>query len=228
MKKTLVVCGHGPGISDAVARRFGREGFAVALVARTKERLEAAAAALREAGVEARAFPCDLGDPDAVATTLGQVAESLGPVVVVHYNAYGGAFGDLLTVDLAALRTAFDTSVTGLLAAVRAALPTLKEAKGSVLVTGGGFAFYDRNVDAMATRFGAGALAIGKASQHKTVGLLAQRLEGEGVFVGEVVVLGTVKGTRFDSGAGTLEASDIAERFWRLHVERDVTSVNFS
>ncbi|MDB4932083.1 MAG: hypothetical protein JWM10_4567, partial [Myxococcaceae bacterium] len=32
MKPTILVCGHGTGISDAVARRFGREGFAVAIV----------------------------------------------------------------------------------------------------------------------------------------------------------------------------------------------------
>ncbi|HNN96996.1 MAG TPA: short-chain dehydrogenase, partial [Pseudomonadota bacterium] len=33
MQRTIVVAGHGPGISDAVARRFGREGFSVAIVA---------------------------------------------------------------------------------------------------------------------------------------------------------------------------------------------------
>ncbi len=46
MTRTILVCGHGPGISDAVARRFGREGFAVALVARNAERLAAAVASL--------------------------------------------------------------------------------------------------------------------------------------------------------------------------------------
>ncbi len=35
MKPTIVICGYGSGISDAVARRFGREGFKVAIVART-------------------------------------------------------------------------------------------------------------------------------------------------------------------------------------------------
>ncbi len=32
MTKTILVCGHGPGISDAVARKFGAEGFSVAFL----------------------------------------------------------------------------------------------------------------------------------------------------------------------------------------------------
>ncbi|HEX7670382.1 MAG TPA: hypothetical protein VF395_12390 [Polyangiaceae bacterium] len=34
MAKTIVVCGYGPGISSAVAEKFGAEGFSVALAAR--------------------------------------------------------------------------------------------------------------------------------------------------------------------------------------------------
>jgi NAD(P)-dependent dehydrogenase (short-subunit alcohol dehydrogenase family) len=79
MKKTIVVCGHGPGISDAVARRFGREGFAVALVARNAARLNEAAAALAKEGIEAKAFPCDLGNESAVRATVREVRAGLGP-----------------------------------------------------------------------------------------------------------------------------------------------------
>ena len=41
--KTILICGHGPGISHAVAQKFGAEGFRVALVARSRDRLVAAA-----------------------------------------------------------------------------------------------------------------------------------------------------------------------------------------
>ena len=36
MSKTIVVVGFGPGISNAVAEKFGKQGFTVALVARMK------------------------------------------------------------------------------------------------------------------------------------------------------------------------------------------------
>ncbi len=227
MNKTLLVCGHGPGISDAVARRFGKEGWKIAIVARNAERLAKAAAALVEAGIDAKAFPCELGDAASVKKLVSEVSAALGPVTSVHWNVYGGGGGDLLTASPEELRAGFDVNVGGLIAAVQAALPSLEAAKGSVLVTGGGFAFYDPQVDAMATAYGAAGLAIGKAAQHKTTGLLRERLAKHGVFVGEVVVLGMVKGTAFDGGQATLEAADIAAKFWELEQQRSESSVRF-
>ncbi len=68
-------------------------------------------------------------------------------------------------------------------------------------------------------------LAIGKAAQRKTVGLLHQRLSTEGVYVGEVVVTSPVKGTTFDRGNATLEPAVIAERCWVLAERRDQGTV---
>lgn len=225
MAETIVVCGYGVGISSAVARRFGKEGYRVAIVARNAERLTAAAQGLVKEGIDAKAFPCDLGDTDAVKQLIANVRSSLGPITVLHWNAYTGGAGDLKTASADELRTVLNVAVHGLVAAVQATLPDLKQGNGAVLVTGGGFAFYDPNVDAAATQWGAAGLAIGKAAQHKTVGLLSKALQSEGIYVGEVVVTGLVKGTAFDSGNATLEASVIAEKFWELFRARDVVSV---
>lgn len=228
MKRTIVVCGHGPGISDAVARKFGHEGLAVAIVARSADRLSSAATALERSGITAKAFACDLGDPDAVRKLIGDVRSSLGPIAVLHWNAYAGSARDLTTAGTMELQAVLDVSVHGLIAAVQEALPDLKAEKGAVLVTGGGLAFYDPKVDAMAVQWGSMGLAVGKAAQHKVVGLLHQKLEADGVYVGEVVVLGLVKGTAFDRGNGTLEPSAIADKFWELYQRRKEASVNFT
>lgn len=227
MKRTIIVCGHGPGISDSVARKFGKEGFAVALVARNAGRIAEAAKKLEADGITAKAFPCDLGNGDAVRALVREVRGSLGPVSVVHWNAYAGGGGDLLTASTNDLVGVLGVSLFGLIAATQEALPDLKQEKGSLLVTGGGFAFYDARVDQMAVQFQAMGLAIGKAAQHKAVGLLTQKLSGEGVYVGEVVVLGMVKGTAFDHGNATLDPDDIAAKFWELHSERKEASVRF-
>src|SRR5690349_23360938 len=100
MKKTIVVAGYGPGISQSVARRFGSEGLAVALVGRTAERLVAGAAKLVEAGIEARPFVADLSDPDAARTVVRQASGSLGPIHVLHWNAMLGGQRDLLTAPV--------------------------------------------------------------------------------------------------------------------------------
>ena len=229
MSKTIVVCGYGPGISDAVANRFGAEGFSVALVARGADKLTAAVAALEAKGVKAAAFPTDLGDPKAVKAMVAKVHATLGPVTVVHWNAYAGLAGDLTTASVEDVRASFDVCVTGLVAAVQEALPDLrKEKNAALLVTGGGFAFYDPKVDAMAVQWNAMGLALSKAAQHKLVGLLNEKLKADGIYVGEVVVLGSVKGTAFDSGHATLEAGTVAAKFWEIYGARAEHSVVLS
>jgi len=225
MAETIVICGYGVGISDAVARRFAKEGYRVAIVARNAERLNAAAQKLTAEKLDVKAFACDVGDVDAVKKLIANVQTSLGPIKVLHWNAYSGGAGDLKTAGADELRAVLNVTVHGLLAAVQAALPDLKAQQGALLVTGGGFAFYDPAVDAAATQWGAQGLAIGKAAQHKTVGLLSKSLQADGVYVGEVVVTGLVKGTAFDSGNATLEASTIAQKFWELYRARDIVSV---
>jgi NADP-dependent 3-hydroxy acid dehydrogenase YdfG len=225
MAETILVCGHGPGISDAVARRFGKAGHPVAIVARNAERLSAAAQSLVDAGVNAKAFPCDLGKPEAVKQLVADVRSALGPIGVLHWNAYTGGGGDLTTATTEELQTVLGVAVFGLVAAVQASLPDLKAKKGAVLVTGGGFAFYDPNVDGAVVQFQAAGLAIGKAAQHKTAGILSKALSAEGVYVGEVVVTGLVKGTAFDFGNATLEPSTIADKFWQLYQAREPATV---
>lgn len=224
---TIVVFGHGPGISHAVARKFGRQGFRVALVARSKERLEAAAAELAEDGISARAFPCDVGDAAAVRATVAAIRETLGPIGIVHWNAAAAQAGDLMTADADALRTVFDVAVTGMVASVQASLPDLEAHRGAVLITGGGFALYEGQVDKTITDLGVMGIALGKAAQHKLAGLLHHQLGAKGVYVGEVVVMSIVKGTAFDQqGHGTLEADDVAAKFLELYEARTETSVS--
>lgn len=211
-----------------MARKFGKEGFSVALVARSGERLAKAAAALGEAGITAKPFACDLGDPEAVRAMVRSVHDSLGPISVVHWNAFRGGAGDLTTSTTDDLRAVLDVGVHGMIAAIQESLSDLRAAKGAILVTGGGLALYSPQVDGMAVNWGAMGLAVSKAAQHKIVGMLHQKLAPEGVYVGEVIVLGTVKGTAFDGGNATLEPSAIAERFWDLHQNRTETSVNVS
>ncbi len=227
MSKTIVVCGYGPGISDAVARKFGAEGYKVAIVARSADKLAAAASALAAKGVEARAFAADLSDAAAVTAMIAKVREAFGPISVVHYNAYAGGHGDLATASTDGVRKSYDVAVTGLIAAVQAAQADLEASKGAVLVTGGGFCFYDPRVDAMATQFAAADLAIAKAAQHKLVGLLAAKLSAKDIYVGEVTVMGMVKGTAFDFGNANLESNDIAAKFWELLSARAPLTVNF-
>lgn len=222
MSKTIVVIGFGPGISTAVAERFGGEGFSVALVARNAARLAAGVGALKAKGVAAAAFPADAGDVAAIRAAIATARGAFGPISVLHWNAYGGAAaGDLLTADPAAVRDVFDVAVVGLLAAVQEALPDLKAAgDGAVLVTNGAFGELSPQTDAYAVRQSTMGLALANAAKQKLVGLLSERLKSEGVYVGEVMVAGMVKGTPSDRGGQTIDPSAIANQFWALYQAR--------
>lgn len=221
MANTILVVGYGPGISTAVAEKFGASGLSVALVARNKERLDAGVKALEAKGIKAAAFPADASDPAAMAAVVAKARTALGPISVIEWTAYGGGPSDILTGDAASLRSIFDVAVVGLLATVHAALPDLKETKGSVLVTNGAFGEIHPQVDAYAVSVNATSLALANAAKHKLVGLLSERLKKDGVFVGEVMVAGTVKGTAWDSGNATIDPKTIADKFWELHQARD-------
>ncbi|MBX3197586.1 MAG: SDR family NAD(P)-dependent oxidoreductase [Labilithrix sp.] len=222
MGKTILVVGFGPGISSAVAEKFGASGFSVALVARNEEKLAAGVKALEAKGIASAAFPADASDPASIRSAVGKARAALGPIAAIHWNAYGGlAAGDLLTADAAATRDVFEVAIVGLLATVQEALPDLKAAKdGAVLVTNGAFGDVNPQVDEFAASAKYMGLAVANAAKHKLVGLLAARLKGDDVYVGEVVVGGSVKGTAWDQGDATIDASTIADAFWRLFEAR--------
>ena len=222
MSKTIVVVGFGPGISTAVAETFGAAGFSVALVARNEERLAAGVAALKAKAIASAAFPADASDPAAIRAALGKARAAFGPITVIHWNAYGGAeAGDLLTTDPAAVRSVFDVAVVGLLAAVQDALPDLKSTKeGAVLITNGAFGELTPQIDEIAVGLKVMGLALANAAKHKLVGLLAQRLKGDGVYVGEVMIAGVIKGTQWDTGGDGIEPSKVADKFWDLYQAR--------
>jgi NAD(P)-dependent dehydrogenase (short-subunit alcohol dehydrogenase family) len=228
MSKAILVCGFGPGISTAVAEKFGAEGFNVGLVARNRERLDAGVKALEQKGIKAKAFAGNLGDPAAVAGIVESARASLGPLTVIHWNAYGGGAGDLLTADKKDIDGVFDIAVTGLLTALQKALPDFKAQKGesALLVTNGGLGYFDANVDKMAVEWNAMGLAVANAAKHKLVGLLSHKLAADGVYVGEVVVLGMVKGSAFDNGHGTILPTGVAGKFWDLYRARTTVSVD--
>ncbi len=224
MAKTIIVGGFGPGISAAVAEKFGSQGYAVALVARNADRLAAGVKALESKGVKAAAFSAELGSAAAIKALVPQVREKLGPIGVLHWNAYSISAGDVLSADVAALQSVFDVAITGLVTAVQESLADLKQAKGAILVTNGGLLFDDPAINDMAAKRNLMGLSMGNAAKHKLVGMLAAKLKPEGVYVGEVIVTGTVKGTAFDSGNGTLESANIAQQFWDLFSARSETS----
>ena len=85
MSKSIGVFGAGPGLGQAVARRYAREGYAVTLVARRSEPLERLARDLTSAGANAHVITADLSDTDATHRLAEQIRAEAGNLDAVYY-----------------------------------------------------------------------------------------------------------------------------------------------
>jgi len=224
MSKVIVIVGYGPGTATAVAERFAAEGFAIAPIARNEERLAAGVAALSARGATAFGFTANAADPESIRTAIRSVRSQMGSICVLHWNVYAGLdAGDLLTADAASVRAAFDATGVGLLAATAEALPDLKQSEsGTIFVSNGAFGEVSSEMDETAVNQHAMGIAVSCAAKNKLVGLLAQRLKGDGIYVGEVMVYGTIKGTP-SGGSNSIDPALIAEEYWRLYQTRSET-----
>nr|HEX4316313.1 SDR family NAD(P)-dependent oxidoreductase [Kofleriaceae bacterium] len=179
------VIGVGPGNGAALARRFAREGYAVALLARSATTTEPLAHELAAAGATARVYACDAGDHASVVAALTAVERDLGPIDALVYNAGTGAFGVLEAVDASAFESALRVNATGLfVAAKHVAVGMVARGRGSIIAIG-----------ATASRRGVPrtiAFAPAKAAQRSLCEALARHLWPRGVHVALVIVDGVV------------------------------------
>lgn len=201
---SAVVIGAGPGIGQAVARRFAREGLDVALVARTKETVATVAELVVPLGVRVLPLTADSTDEAALRGALDTAAAELGAPDVVVYNA---AVIRPDTVGELPLRAHLDTYAVNVLGALTAAAHTApgmaERGRGTFVVTGGMPEPKPEYV----------SLSLGKAGVRSLVALLDRRYGASGVHVATVTVSGPVApGTAWDP-------DDIAEHYWRLHTQ---------
>jgi NAD(P)-dependent dehydrogenase (short-subunit alcohol dehydrogenase family) len=95
-QRAAIVTGGSSGIGLAIARVLGEEGHALTVAARRPEKLEQAAAGLREAGFEVNAVSGNLGDEGVVQEVVRSHRERYGRLDVLVNNA-GVGVGELVT-----------------------------------------------------------------------------------------------------------------------------------
>src|SRR6059036_1228342 len=129
----VVVTGVGPGTGAAIVRRFSRGGYAVAMLARNRDRL----ASLEREIERSRPYPCDVTDEAALDRALGAIRADLGTPRVLVHNAVGGAFGNFLEIDPEVLNRNFQVNTMALLHLARRLAPAMVAAgEGAIVTTG--------------------------------------------------------------------------------------------
>ncbi|MEM8576823.1 MAG: SDR family NAD(P)-dependent oxidoreductase [Pseudomonadota bacterium] len=188
----LLLIGAGPGVSAAIARRFGKDGTPVGLVARNPDRLTALTADLRAEGINAVSASADAGDVAALSQAIADLTAQIGAPTTLVYNASVMVPGTPLDLTPERLTQDMAVNVTGALIAAQAVAPAMiAEGRGTILFTGGGLALepYPEWT----------SLAAGKAALRSLALSLYKDLAPKGVHVSVLAICGIVApGTPFD------------------------------
>ncbi|HEX5402898.1 MAG TPA: SDR family oxidoreductase [Pseudonocardiaceae bacterium] len=134
--------GASGGIGRATAEAFGRQGAAVALLARGKTGLEAAADAVRAGGGTALVLPTDVADSDAVQAAAEQVERELGPIDVWVNVAFTSVFAPFDQIRPDEYRRVTEVSYLGYVYGTMAALARMKPRdRGTIVQVGSALAY---------------------------------------------------------------------------------------
>jgi short-subunit dehydrogenase len=230
-QKTLAIFGAGTGLGTSLAHRFGREGYRIALVARSAGPLEERAAELAKAGIEAAAFPADLTHLDDISALVQAIEQRFGAIDAAVYAPVPSDIGFVPAVQLnaAALRSMAPLFTFAPIEVAHALLPgMLARGDGAIVIVGGLTA-----VVAMPGMSGVGPLM---AAARNYVFTLNAETQAKGVYAGTVNIGAAIErsaglramashGVVLDASFPVLDPDDIAEEIWALLAKRDRVEV---
>ncbi|WP_421991699.1 SDR family oxidoreductase [Qipengyuania sp.] len=134
MSKTLLITGASSGIGAATARAAAAAGWNVALLARSKDKLEKLAGDIGEAAL---ALPCDITDRDELNAAIEKAAAHFGSLDAVFANAGAGVSNPGIEKgDPDEWHAMIHLNVLAVLTTAHATLPHLRKTKGQFVVTG--------------------------------------------------------------------------------------------
>jgi NAD(P)-dependent dehydrogenase (short-subunit alcohol dehydrogenase family) len=217
-KKVAVILGVGPGLGAAVSHRFAREGFAVGLMARNKDKLVTTQKEIETAGGKALSISTDATDSESVKSAFDEVREKLGNVEVFIYNAGTFRKGGILEVTPEEFEGSWKINCLGALLGAQQVLPMmLNQGRGTIILTGAtgsirGGAYFS-------------CLAVGKFGLRALAQSIAREFGPKGIHVAHVIIDGQIGTPRQQAMEPKREAHTflspeaIAESYWQLYIQ---------
>ena len=203
----IAIIGAGPGLGAAVARRFGSEGYSIALIARNQSKLDAMAAELTTGGFTASAYAADVRTPASLEAALTRAAAELGPITALQYSPLPSRdyLKPVLEMTPELALEALQFSALGLIHAVRAVLPAMRQAgSGSIIMINGG--------TSVKARAGYAGTSVAFPAESAYGEMLHEALEDEGIRVNQLVIPGGIPQLQLANGI-----DGVADRIWDLH-----------
>lgn len=177
MSGLALVTGVGPGTGRAIVECFASQGYTVAMIARSGQRLEEIAAATPNT----HGFVCDVADEAQLTATLDDIRNNLGSPKVVVHNAVGAERGTYLEIEPQNMRAAFEVNTMALLNLAKQLLPAMQTAGGGSLIATGNTSAYRGKA-----RFA--GFAPTKAAQRILLESIAREAGPNGIHVAYVAI----------------------------------------
>ena len=217
-----LVTGVGPGTGAAIARRFSRGGYSVAMLARNRERLTR----LKDEIPKSHAYPCDVTNEAQLDTTIEAIRGELGAPKVLIHNAVGGAFGNFMEIDPKVLNQNFQVNTMALLYLARRLAPAMVAAgEGAIIASG--------NTSALRGKASFAGFAPTKAAQRILAESIAREVGPKGVHVAYVLIDAVIDlewtRKRFPDAPNEffITPAAIADEVWHVaHQDRSAWSFN--
>lgn len=134
--KVVLITGASAGIGAGLAREYARRGAWLVLLARRQERLEVLAEELRAMGSLVLPLGGDVTRDGEVEAAVEEAVKAFGRLDVAVANAGFGVTGRVERLTLDDFRRQFETNVFGVLRTVHAALPALRDSRGTLAIMG--------------------------------------------------------------------------------------------
>lgn len=207
-KKIIVVVGAGQGLGNHVAKRFGKEGFCVVLMARNEQSLKEYEKEFTAESIETYTYAVDAVKPEMLTEAFHWVESEFGTPDVLIYNVGITTPDEPGKVDNAELIHHYQVDVASAYHCIRqVANEEFGRKNGTIILTGGGLALYPSAAYL--------PLSLDKAALRAMVYALHEKLKPQGIFVGTVTVCGAIGGSDF------FAPSRIAESYWKMYNERN-------
>ncbi len=134
MSDVVVITGASGGIGRATVRRFAKDGAKIALLARGRAGLEAAAREVEERGGRALVLPVDVADHEQVEAAAQAAEEALGPIDIWINDAMATVYAEFLDIEPDEYRRATEVTYHGMVWGTRSALKRMSERNGGTIV----------------------------------------------------------------------------------------------
>ena len=128
------ITGASSGIGQATALAFAEAGIDVALIGRSREKLQAVVEEARASGVEAKAYIVDLAEVESVKAKIEAIAADFSPIDIWVNNAGMGYTGTLRETPLVDWQQVIDLNLTSVFQCILGILPSMRDrGKGTII-----------------------------------------------------------------------------------------------